>query len=179
MTYSFYQAANYTKGRNGQTPRLIVIHTMETPESEGRAKQVAGWFSGKTAPQASAHYMVDDKMVVQSVQESDTAWAVDDWALNQVSISIEHAGIATQTTGEWFDTYSGSELLLSAQLAAEIARRWRIPSVKLTPADILAGKAGFCGHIDITEAKKISGGHTDPGVNFPWSYYLSKVEQAD
>ena len=176
MTYPFYQAVNYSKGRGGHIPRLIVIHTMETPESEGRAKQVAGWFAGKTAPQASAHYMVDDKQIVQSVSEFDTAWAVDDFALNQQSISIEHSGSASQTPAQWADTYSQAELKNSATLAAQIAARYRIPVVKLTSEDILAGKPGFCGHADITAAKKISGGHTDPGAHFPWDTYLGFVK---
>lgn len=176
MTYPFYQAVNFSKGRGGHIPHLIVVHTMETPESEGRAKQVAGWFAGKTAPQASAHYMVDDKQVVQSVSEFDTAWACDDWLLNQQSISIEHAGSASQSPEQWNDAYSQAELKLSAQLAAEIAKRYRIPAIKLTPADILVGKAGFCGHADITAAKKIAGGHTDPGTHFPWDTYLGLVK---
>ena len=176
MTYPFYQAENYTKGSNGNIPHLIVVHTMETPESEGRAKQVAGWFAGKTAPQASAHYMVDDKQIVQSVSEFDTAWAVDDYTLNQQSISIEHAGSASQSAAQWEDAYSQAELALSASLASQIAARYRIPLVKLTPEEILAGKSGFCGHVDITVAKKIAGGHTDPGSDFPWTEYLAKVQ---
>jgi len=47
--------------------------------------------------------------------------------------------------------------------------------VKLSPEDVLAGKAGFVGHNDITLAKKIAGGHTDPGANFPWDSYLKAV----
>ena len=176
MTYPFYQAVNYTKGRGGHIPHLVVVHTMETPESEGRAKQVAGWFAGKTAPQASAHYMVDDKQIIQSVSEFDTSWAVDDYTLNQQSISIEHSGSASQTAAQWTDVYSTAELKLSAQLSAEIAKRYRIPIVKLTPQDILAGKSGFCGHHDITVAKAIAGGHTDPGVNFPWNNYIALIK---
>jgi len=175
MTYPFIQASHYTKGRGGKTPRLIVIHTMETPETEGRAKQVAAWFAGTTAPQASAHYMVDNKSVIQSVNEADTAWAVDDFALNEESISIEHAGSAAQTPAQWGDAYSIAELHVSAALAGDIAKRNHIPIVKLSPADVLAGKAGFVGHNDITLAKKIAGGHTDPGANFPWDAYLKAV----
>ena len=122
--------------------------------------------------------MVDDKQIVQSVSEFDTAWAVDDWSLNQQSISIEHAGSASQSPAGWQDAYSQAELKLSATLAKQIAARYRIPIVKLSSADILAGKAGFCGHADITAAKKISGGHTDPGANFPWSEYLEMVSKA-
>jgi len=97
MTYPFIQAKHYTPGRDGKPIKLIVVHTMETPQTEGRAKQVALWFAGDNAPQASAHYMVDDKEVIQSVNEADTAWAVNQQDINQQSISIEHAGYAAQT----------------------------------------------------------------------------------
>ena len=176
MTYPFTPAVNFTKGRGGNKPHLIVVHTMETPESNGRAKQVALWFAGKTAPKASAHYMVDNTSVVQSVKDEDTAWAVDDFILNEQSISIEHAGAASQSAGQWTDKYSADELATSAKLAAELAKKYNIPVAKLTPADITAGKSGFCGHIDITLAKKIAGGHTDPGPNFPWDKYLGQIK---
>jgi hypothetical protein len=149
---------------------------METPESEGRAAQVANWFAGATAPQSSAHYMIDDKKILQSVKEEDTAWAVGDFPLNQSSISLEHAGTASQTTAQWEDAYSKAELDLSTTLSADIAHRHGIPVVKLTPADIVAGKSGFCGHADVTLAKKIAGGHMDPGANFPWNLYLDAVK---
>jgi N-acetyl-anhydromuramyl-L-alanine amidase AmpD len=176
MSIPFIAAKNFSKGRGGTKPRLIVIHTMETPESEGRAKQVAIWFGSGTAPQASAHYMIDDTEVIQSVEEEDTAWAVDDWELNQASISLEHAGSATRNAAGWADAYTVAELKLSAALAADIAKRYGIPLVKLAPADILAGKSGFCGHVDITVAKHIAGGHTDPGSSFPWDSYLAQVK---
>jgi N-acetyl-anhydromuramyl-L-alanine amidase AmpD len=176
VTYPFIGAKHFTPGRNNNKIRLIVVHTMETPENRGRAYQVAQWFAGPSSPQASAHYMVDNAEVFQSVKDTDTAWAVDDFELNQQSISIEHAGEAAQTPADWQDAYSQAELSMSATLAAQLAKEYNIPIVKLSPADILAGKAGFCGHIDITEAKKIVGGHTDPGTNFPWTEYLAKVQ---
>lgn len=176
MTYPFIQAKHYTAGRGGKTPKLIVIHTMETPQTEGRANQVALWFAGSNAPQASAHYMVDDKEIIQTVNEADTAWAVDEFDLNEESISIEHAGYAAQTPAVWADAYSTAELALSASLSADIAKRHGIPVVRLTPAQIVAGESGFCGHVDITDAFKIAGGHTDPGANFPWASYLKAVQ---
>lgn len=176
MTYEFKQAKYYTKGRGKNKIKLIVVHTMETPETPSRARQVWNWFAGTTSPHASAHYMVDNLQILQSVADEDTAWAVDDFDLNQQSISIEHAGSASQNDGEWNDKYSNDELKLSAKLAKELATKYNIPIVKLSPADILAGKSGFCGHIDITTAKKIAGGHTDPGKYFPWDKYLKLVQ---
>ena len=175
MTYPFLQAKYYTPGRGGTLPRLIVIHTMETPETYGRAKQVWRWLWGKTSPKASAHYMTDATTIEQSVLETDTAWAVGDWLLNRASISIELSGEASQTKAQWADAYSTAELTLVAGLVKEIATRHGIPLVRLTPADILAGKSGLCGHIDITVAKKIKGGHIDPGARFPWIDLLVKV----
>ena len=32
-----------------------------------------------------------------------------------------------------------------------------------------------CGHNDITAAKKIANGHTDPGPNYPWATYIAQV----
>lgn len=168
MVYPFIQAVHFTKGRGNNAPRMIVLHTMETPETEGRARQVATWFAGKTAPQASAHYCVDDKEIIKSVSELDTAWAVDDFPLNQQSISIELAGAASQTVAQWADVYSKGELTHLVELIKGIMAQHKIPAIHLTGAQILDGKSkGIAYHNDITVAKKIAGGHTDPGKNFP------------
>jgi len=173
MSYPLIQAKHFTAGRGGHSPRMIVIHTMETPETSGRAKQVATWFAGSTAPQASAHYCVDDKEIYQSVKDSDTAWAVDDFDLNQQSISIELAGAASQTPAQWHDAYSKNELVHLIALAKDLCKQYSIPPIHLTNAQILDGKTkGFAYHSDITSAKKIAGGHTDPGKNFPLSDFL-------
>jgi len=176
VSYAFIQAKHFTAGRSGKTPRLIVIHTMETPESNGRAEQVARWFAGATAPQASAHYCVDNAHVYQSVKNTDTAWAVDDFDLNQQSISIELAGAASQTAAQWADAYSAGELGQAINLCKDLATQYHIPAVHLTAAQILDGTSrGFCYHSDITVAKKIAGGHTDPGKNFPMDTFLKAI----
>jgi len=176
MTYPFEQAVSYSKGRGGKKPLQIFLHTMETPETPGRAKQVWQWFGGKTSPKASAHFMTDATVILQSVQTSDTAWAVDDFALNQSSISIEMSGIASQTAADWADAYSTAELALVAKLVAELCKQFSIPVVKLSPADVAANKAGIAGHWDVTLGKKIAGGHTDPGKNFPWDKFIAQVK---
>ena len=170
-------AAHFTPSRGGQKIRLIVIHTMECGETLGKAKQVLNWFMGKAAPQASAHYMVDSNSSFQLVDDGDTAWAVDDFSLNQQSISIELAGSASQTITQWQDAYSSSELTIASHLVADLSSKYGIPVVKLSPAEILEGKQGICGHADITAAKQIKGGHTDPGINFPWAVFIAQVSK--
>jgi len=169
-------AKYFTKGRNGQKIRLIVIHTMECGQTIGKARQVLNWFQGKTSPQASAHYLTDPKQVFQLVDDADTAWAVADYELNEQSLSIELAGSASYTPALWATSYAKMELDLVAHLVATLSKKYGIPAVKLTPEEILAGKSGLCGHVDITVAKKIAGGHTDPGVSFPWAGFIARVE---
>lgn len=171
----FFQAKNYTKGRKGKRVRLIVIHTMESGEQPGKAKQVAMWFAGKTAPEASAHYCVDDQLVAASVKETDTAWAVGQSDINRESISIELAGKASQTKLQWKDEYSKDMLGVAAKLVAELCVKYRIPVKKLSPNQVRTG-SGIIGHVDVTEAYRIKGGHTDPGKNFPWTDFIKMVE---
>ena len=174
----FLQARHYSTGRQGRRPSLIVLHTMEAPESNGRAKQVATWFAGPTAPDSSSHYTVDNRDVWACVREADTAWAVGEWERNTESISIELAGYASQNIGQWHDAYSAAELRLAAKLVVDIATRWRIPLRRVSPFDLHQGASGICGHVDITTAYKVPGGHTDPWPRFPWPEFMQLVISA-
>lgn len=169
---TFIQARNYTKV-DSRMVDLLVVHTMESPEKPGTAKAVALWFAGANAPQASAHYCIDSSTIVQCVWDHDVAWAAPN--ANHNGLHFEHAGRAAQRVKDWSDAYSTSELLLSAALAAKKAHQYGIPLVKLTPAQVKAGKHGFCGHLDVTRAFPGSGSHVDPGPNFPWDRYMGYV----
>ena len=167
------RAKNAGPARPGQRIDLIVIHTMEAPEKPGTAHGVAEWFAGPNAPQASAHYCIDAVDVIQCVPEDVVAWAAP--GANRRGIHLEHAGYASQTPENWADEYSDRVLSLSAELAADIARRHDIPIVRLTVDQLAAGARGFCGHVDVTNAINGGKGHTDPGVAFPWDNYLTLV----
>lgn len=171
----FVQARNYRPGRRGGVD-LIVIHTMEAAEKPGTAEAVAAWFAGPHAPMASAHYCVDSDSVVQCVKDGDTAFHAK--GANRNGIGIEHAGYAGQGAAGWADAYSDAMLRLSALLAARLCARHGIPVERLDPADVKAGKRGFCGHIDVTKAFEVRGGHHDPGPDFPWARYLDLVREA-
>lgn len=174
---NFVKAKRFTPA--GAAPRkvtLIVIHTAECSETPKAAENVAAYFAGTQAPQASAHYTVDCDSVVQSVLETDTAWHAG--PVNGYSIGIEHAGKAGQTAAEWADEYSQSMLEISADLVADLCKRYGIPPRRLTAADLAAGeRSGICGHVDITHGLQGGKGHWDPGPDFPWNQYLSLVEE--
>ncbi len=175
MKIPFISSKNYTKGRNGKRVRMVVIHTMETPETKGRAKQVATWFAGKTAPDASAHYCIDDFATINTVLEADTAWATGVSEANQSSVSLELAGSASQTAKQWADGYSMGVLKNAAVQTAILCKKHGIPVKHLTGSAVKTGK-GICGHADITAAYSVKGGHTDPGRNFPWADFLAMVQ---
>lgn len=175
LAYPFVQAKNFTHVGIGRRATLIVIHTMESPEKPGTALGVARWFAGSTAPRASAHFCLDDKVTVQCVELTDVAWHAP--GVNSFGIGIEHAGRARQTDEEWADEYSQAMLEQSAKLSAELCRLLAIPVERRLAEDLKAGaKAGFCGHSDVSAAFKRST-HWDPGPNFPWESYLDRVQE--
>ena len=173
MSIAFKQARYYTKGR-ADSIRLIVIHDMESPEAGTTAENVASWFAGTTSSRASAHYNVDSNSIVQSVRDGDTAWGAA--GANASGLHVEHAGYARQTRAQWLDAYGKAMLELSAALVAEKCRKYGIPVRHISAADILAGRKGLVGHADVSKAYPGRGGHTDPGPNFPWDYYLARVQ---
>jgi N-acetyl-anhydromuramyl-L-alanine amidase AmpD len=169
------QARNFTAANRTKID-VIVIHDMEYPERSGGAMWCANFFAGPGAPQASAHFAVDNQTIVQCVKEKDVAWHAP--GANHNGIGIEHAGYAAQSRDQWLDDYSTAELKLSAQLVATLCARWGIPIVKLSMDDLKAGARGICGHLDITMAFNNGKGHTDPGPSFPWPEYIQWVKDA-
>lgn len=171
----FIQARNYTQASRAAL-RLIVVHTMESPEKPGTARAVAQWFAGASAPQASAHACIDSAEIVLCVREKDVAWAAP--GANRDGYHIEHAGRAAQTEADWSDAPSVAILALSAAHAADVAHRYGIPAKRLTVAEVADGVTkGFCGHVDVTHAfPKLHGSHTDPGAGFPWDSYIEQVK---
>jgi len=152
----------------GRKIRLIVLHTMENPEKPCAAKNVAEWFAGPTSPTASAHYLVDTADTFQGVRDCDVAYHAP--GANNDGIGVEHAGYAKQSASDWQDTASQMIVKRSATLVKRLAKAYAVPMVRLSAEDIKAGKAGLCGHVDVSQA--YGGTHWDPGPGFVWQQYL-------
>lgn len=171
----FIQARHYQPGRR-KPIRLLVIHDMEAPEGPLTAENVAAYFAAADTRVASAHYCIDNNTVVQCVQDGDTAYAAK--GANADGLHFELAGYARQTPDEWVDAYSLSMLHLAAALVAFKAKQYGIPIRRLSPREVQDGKAGICGHGDVTAAYPPGTGHTDPGASFPWNGFLDLVHQS-
>ena len=171
-------AKNYTPGIGIRKPiRMIVLHSAENQQLPGQAEAIVKYFASKDAPQASAHYAVDNKIVAQSVDDEDVAWAVGVWAANLESISIEMTGQAAFTAEQWNNAYSKSMINQVVGLCKRLGQKYSIPPVHLTVGQIIDGKTkGYATHADITAAYKVMGGHTDPGPNFPLQTVLDLIK---
>ena len=169
-----YTPAHYYEGRE-KALRLIVIHTMEAPESPKTAENIAAYFASD-AVVASAHACVDQDSVVVCLPPSATAFAAP--GANADGYQIEHAGYAGQDAAGWADEASQAMLRLSAAHARAIALAAGIPLKHLTNAELAAGEAGFVGHNQVSDVYKRSD-HWDPGTNFPWSQYMGLVNNGE
>ena len=169
-----YTPAHYYEGRN-EDLRLIVIHTMEAPETTQTAENIAAYFASG-AVVASAHACVDQDSVVVCLPPTATAFAAP--GANADGYQIEHAGYAGQDTAGWADDESQSMLRLSAAHAREIALAAGIPLKHLTNAELAAGEAGFVGHNQVSDVYKRSD-HWDPGPDFPWGQYMDLVNNGE
>ncbi len=168
----FIQARNYTKSSRDDI-RLVVIHSMESPEKPGTAVAVAKWFSGALAPKVSAHVCVDAVNSVECVLPQDIAWAAP--GANRDGYHVELAGRAGQTKQEWLDDLSSRALVNAARVCAIVCQTWGIPPVRLTTEQVRDGKTrGFCGHSEVSLAFRKSD-HWDPGPGFPWDDFLRMV----
>lgn len=123
-----------------------------------------------------SHNCVDNDSIVQCVKTEHIADHCGHG--NDRSIGIEQAGYAKQSEAEWLDPYGEAMLGLVAKLVAREARQWNIPLVKLTAADLIVGKRGICGHVDINAAFPNNTGHTDPGIHYPWNTLIDMAKAA-
>ncbi|MBN1207197.1 MAG: N-acetylmuramoyl-L-alanine amidase [Myxococcaceae bacterium] len=157
---------NYNSRPAGTDISMIVIHTCE-----GAYSGCWGWLTNSAAG-ASAHYVVNESgsEISQLVSEANRAWHVaasydcslngsKDCGLNGVSVNhfsvgIEHGGYASQSS------FPAGQIDASAKLSCDISR------------DRTVVRDSY--HI-VAHGRLQPNNRTDPGPNWPWSTYISKV----
>ena len=175
LVNSLAVSPNFTNsGSYDRKSKWVVLHTMETSENSSIAENIgAGWFTNPNA-QASAHYCVDDNSIVQCVNEGDYAWASGPTG-NSNGIQIEMAGRAAQSRADWLDSYSRAMLERVAALTADICKRHGIPARVLNDSQLANGEAGITTHAAVSRVFGETD-HTDPGPNFPWDFFMERVQ---
>lgn len=155
--------------RGGHGVSLVVIH-----DCEGNYSSCWSWLRNSAA-QASAHYVVNESgsEITQLVRESDRAWHVaatydcsranntqcslNGVSTNSISVGIEHAGFASQSS------WPAGQIEASAKLTCDIAR----------DHGVVRDRNHIVGHGQLQPWDR-----TDPGPNWPWSHYIDRVRAA-
>lgn len=153
---------------------LVVIHTMEAPETGDTAENVARYFQGlPKTKKASAHLCIDNNSIVQCVLDNHIAYAAP--GANSDGIQLELAGYAKQDDKKWSDAYSKALLENAANAAAQYCLKYDLPRKHLTNRELAKGHEGIIGHVQATQVFKL-GSHTDPGKHFPWDAFIDRVD---
>jgi len=157
---------NYNARPSTPGIKMIVIHTCE-----GSYSSCWSWLTN-TASGVSAHYVVNESgsEISQLVAEVNRGWHVgasydcslnggvecglNGLSVNHFSVGIEHGGFASQSS------FPTGQIDASAKLSCDIARDRAIPRDSY--------------HI-VAHGRLQPATRTDPGPNWPWSTYLSKI----
>lgn len=122
---------NYTVGRSRKIDRVVLHYT----GAEGSAEDNGRFFVG-AGRKASAHYFVDEKAVIASVAEKDTAWHAGNWEMNCRSIGVEMC-CKKDSKGKWY--VPDAVLEKTVELVRDIMQRYGI------------GVDGVIRHHDVTK----------------------------
>ncbi len=158
---------NYNARPAGTDISMIIIHTCE-----GSYSSCWSWLTN-SASGVSAHYVVNESgsEISQLVSEANRGWHIGatydcnlnggrDCHLNGVSanhftVGIEHGGFASQSS------FPTGQIDASARLSCDISR----------DRGILRDSYHIVAHGRLQPATR-----TDPGPNWPWSTYISKIQ---
>lgn len=168
-----YIPAYHHGGQDNLTPTRVVIHCTVSPCQRGGAQATAGYFQSPSSG-GSAHLVADPGEIVRCLPDDTVAWHAPP---NQYSLGIELTDPVAGDPTRWQDQDHQAMLGLAAQAVAAWCNQYQIPIVKLSSQDLLDGKHGICGHVDVSNAWHYSD-HWDPGPDFPWVQFIGLVRQA-
>jgi hypothetical protein len=153
------------KEPRGSAGRVCVIHVNVGPEKAGGARSLV---TNVLPNQAGGyHWVIDNVEAIRCANDNELVYGARGGTANELGLHYCIIGQADQSAAEWMDDYSQAAMQLCArQIAADCKAKNIV--ITRTPGAFI----GVCGHADVTRAFNVPGGHTDPGPNFPWDYFL-------
>ena len=164
--------AHSTPGDN-LPPTRIVVHGTVSACKKGGARANAAYFKTEAAG-GSAHKVVDPYEAVRVADDDVICWGAPP---NPRSLHIELCDWQRGRARRWRGGKHAKMLAIAAHEVREWNDKYGIPIAKISTTDLLDGKHGICGHVDVTNAWHQST-HTDPGPGFPWAYFIAAVTTA-
>lgn len=159
----------FGKPRPTHQIRNVFIHvTVNAPGTP--AENVANY---QIRSQSGSYHELTDTTIKHLIENTDDwfTWSSGNYG-NDIGLHRSFVLWGTETRVQWLQY--DKMLREAAKRDAEWCRKYNIPPVKLSAADLRAGKKGFAGHLETGQAW---GGtdHVDPGIGFPWDIYLGYV----
>ncbi|AER26088.1 lysin A [Mycobacterium phage Skinny] len=159
--------------RNGQRPRLFVLHT---EEGNMVGADLDRWMD--EMGDRSYHYAISNDEAWDLVDTDYASWSVLD--ANRQTINLVFTpSYAAWTRNDWL-AKMGNGIKIAAYLAAQDCRKYGIPPVvrvgnSATGYPSLKTNDGITDHYGITVGLKI-GNHTDVGGGFPWDVFNTYLQ---
>lgn len=165
------QRFTFGRPRPAHQIKNIIIHvTVNAPGTP--AENVANY---QINSQSGSYHELTDTTIKHLIENTDDwlTWSTGNYG-NDIGLHRSFVMWGTETRAQWLKY--DAMLREAAKRDAEWCRKYNIPPVKLTAADLRAGKRGFAGHLETGQAW---GGtdHVDPGTGFPWDVYLGYVRE--
>lgn len=156
--------------RRASSLEYIVIHDAESPSD---AAQGVANYGARTPTKVSWHVVVDDNILICQLPDLVTSWTAP--PLNQNGLHIELCGRAAYSRLEWY-RHQGT-LKRAAWQVAKWCKVHKIPPTWLSDAQLDEGEErGIVTHAQVSRVFKMST-HSDPGPNFPMSYFMLLVRR--
>lgn len=146
----------------------VVIHDAEGGNAQGVAA-----YGASTGAQASWHVTSDDKISIRCLPDDIIGYHAYSPA-NDIGLGLEICGYASWTKLQWYQHQA--TLKRSAWVTARWCVRYKIPARWLTDEQIRERRPGILTHWDVTRVLR-KGSHTDPGKNFPRTYFMYLVRR--
>ena len=138
--------ANFSVGREGK--KIIRIYFHRTAVKGDSATGEANYFHSHVLKASAGAFIDLDGSVVQSVRDSNTEWAVDQFDENEISYSIEFCGLNGTPLNE-------KQILTAISFIKGDPLLKAVPLHRLTLAEIPPRKvAGYGCHADVTHSYK-------------------------
>lgn len=171
----YVQGKNDYSDADGKKYGIAIHNTSNDASDEGEAS-----YATRRTDGISSHFYCDKDSVTQSIDTKDRVGHAGSKNGNENAIAVEITGANAKTRQWWLANVAWDKL--AQTLAYVIKNDPNLSGFQVRRASVAEMKANpkikaFYSHDDMRRAW---GGttHVDPGSNFPWDHFLSRVKNA-